>query len=313
MFITFHIGKYGSVMFKFALAVVLAVCLIAPVPASAAPASTGLPMWVIKDEDSTLYIVGTAHGLPAGLPWRSAKLDAALLEASDVWFEFAEVGGGAAIPPDRLLSKGPPLSSRLTLAERDQYALVAARLKLTPATLSAMERMTPGAAVIMLMAHVAMAGGLSTEDGIDRSLAQSAKAQGDRISGLETIDDQLRLLISGSEEDQLVAFRQFLFAPEPHEDSADFQRALALYVSNDDVEALTTYFATWAKSMRERPYGQDALNALLRDRNAKWVPQVEQILAGKGVSFIAVGAAHLIGPDNLFEMLSLRGIKAMRY
>jgi uncharacterized protein YbaP (TraB family) len=42
------------------------------------------------------------------------------------------------------------------------------------------------------------------------------------------------------------------------------------------------------------------------------VTQIEGILAGKGVSFMAVGAGHLIGPDSVIAMLAARGVKAER-
>ena len=35
-------------------------------------------MWVVKDADSTVYLLGTIHVLKPGVSWRSEKLDAAL-------------------------------------------------------------------------------------------------------------------------------------------------------------------------------------------------------------------------------------------
>jgi uncharacterized protein YbaP (TraB family) len=52
--------------------------------------------------------------------------------------------------------------------------------------------------------------------------------------------------------------------------------------------------------------------ALLTNHNASWVTQIEGILAGKGVSFMAVGAGHLIGPDSVIAMLAARGVRAER-
>jgi uncharacterized protein YbaP (TraB family) len=40
---------------------------------------------------------------------------------------------------------------------------------------------------------------------------------------------------------------------------------------------------------------------------------IEEMLKGSGSSFIAVGAAHLVGPDSLQTRLKLRGIVAERY
>ena len=54
-------------------------------------------------------------------------------------------------------------------------------------------------------------------------------------------------------------------------------------------------------------------NALLKDRNEAWSAVIEDMLKGSGSSFIAVGAAHLVGPDSLQTRLKLRGIVAERY
>ena len=45
---------------------------------------------------------------------------------------------------------------------------------------------------------------------------------------------------------------------------------------------------------------------------ASWVTRIEGILAGSGVSFMAVGAGHLIGPDSVVAMLAAKGIVAER-
>jgi uncharacterized protein YbaP (TraB family) len=37
------------------------------------------------------------------------------------------------------------------------------------------------------------------------------------------------------------------------------------------------------------------------------------MLKGSGVQLIAVGAAHLVGPDSVQAQLAKRGIKAERY
>jgi uncharacterized protein YbaP (TraB family) len=46
---------------------------------------------------------------------------------------------------------------------------------------------------------------------------------------------------------------------------------------------------------------------LLVDRNRSWMPQIEALLERPGRAFIVVGAAHLVGPDGLLQMLKARG------
>ena len=43
----------------------------------------------------------------------------------------------------------------------------------------------------------------------------------------------------------------------------------------------------------------DLYRLLLVDRNQDWANQLKTKLAGSGVSFVAVGAGHLTGPDSL--------------
>src|SRR5690242_12894616 len=52
------------------------------VAASADPA-----MWVVKDADSTVYLLGTIHVMKPGVNWRSDKLEAALKSSSEYWME----------------------------------------------------------------------------------------------------------------------------------------------------------------------------------------------------------------------------------
>jgi len=45
----------------------------------------------------------------------------------------------------------------------------------------------------------------------------------------------------------------------------------------------------------------------LRQRNLKWMPQIEAMLRDSDREFVLVGAAHLVGEDGLLEMLQARG------
>ena len=53
----------------------------------AAPGA-GLPMWVIRDADSTIYLTGTVHLLPDNVAWRSAKLEGAIQQSSELYLEL---------------------------------------------------------------------------------------------------------------------------------------------------------------------------------------------------------------------------------
>ena len=47
--------------------------------------------------------------------------------------------------------------------------------------------------------------------------------------------------------------------------------------------------------------------AMLADRNAAWMPRIEEYLAAGQNVFIIAGLAHMHGPDGLLRMLELSG------
>ena len=52
-----------------------------------------------------------------------------------------------------------------------------------------------------------------------------------------------------------------------------------------------------------------ARKALLEDRNARWLPQIEAMLGETHTFFITVGAGHLIGPQGVPALLRKAGYK----
>jgi uncharacterized protein YbaP (TraB family) len=64
-----------------------------------------------------------------------------------------------------------------------------------------------------------------------------------------------------------------------------------------------------ADMRREAP---ELHRVLLADRNAAWAKAIAERLKGSGVSFVAVGAAHLVGPDAVQAELAELGVKSER-
>ena len=54
---------------------------------------------------------------------------------------------------------------------------------------------------------------------------------------------------------------------------------------------------------------QESYDTLLTTRNENWVPGIKALLDEPGTKLVAVGAAHLAGPDSVIKMLKDDGIK----
>jgi uncharacterized protein len=51
---------------------------------------------------------------------------------------------------------------------------------------------------------------------------------------------------------------------------------------------------------------------LIAARNRRWAGTIETLLTTAGSAFVVVGAAHLVGPDNVLELLEARGYAVTR-
>lgn len=287
-------------------------------PATEASASPGLPMWVIRDADSTIYITGTIHRLRDGMQWRSEKLDDALAASKELWLELSEIadprGLDDALHPvleEYAAYDGTPLSEMLTIEENASLHEALVRSGAPKRVFDNLDRMEPWYATYALGLNEFMGGDYKEENAIDDALARLAVAQGIPVKGMEAIEDQIALMDGGDVPSQLAELRAALKAiPEqglPMQRVSDLAYGSWIKGETHMVEALVgmMYVAASAGTMNT--------DALLLDRNTNWVDVVEEMLEGSGVSFIAVGAAHLVGPDSLQNLLAKRGIKSKRY
>lgn len=291
----------------------LAVCFLAAV-ARAEP-----PVWVIEDEDSTLYLFGTVHVLDPEIEWFTPRIEQALGEAGEVWFELPmpasmEEMQAHMLPAmlQRALSPDRPLSSLLTDEEKDQLARALARTPAPEQLGMALENMKPWFAIMTLGAGPLMSAGYEAEAGVDMVLAGIAHERGVPVRGFETLEQHSDFQSGSSEEEQLEALRIFLSFDDETFDAelARGDAAFRVWMTGETapLDAIITDWSTDVSAMRE------VLNydVMVANRNEDWAGQIEDMLTGAGVAFIAVGAGHLVGPDSVQARLAVRGISAER-
>ena len=269
-----------------------------------APAQ-GPALWVVSDEDSTIYLFGTIHLLRPETQWRTPSLDAALAEASTLWLELADVGDQAAAMPliqqYGLNLQGPPLSSLLTDEENAQMAAAAAAMGVPP---QAMDVMQPWLAGLQVSLAAIAKAGYDPASGVDMRLKAAADEAGTPVRGLETMEQQFRFFHDLPQEVQLQFLRQSLATWEEAETLVD--QMVDLWAAGD----VESFEALIVEDMK-REWGM-LYDVLLTQRNADWADQIQTMLEGSGTTFIAVGAAHLAGDDSVQSMLLDRGVTVAR-
>jgi uncharacterized protein YbaP (TraB family) len=287
------------IMSKTKFSVVLAT-LILTISVKAEPA-----MWVIRDKDSTIYLIGTLHLLRHEMEWDAARVKKTVTESTDLWLEVANIDDQASVAPiiaQHGIDREKTLSSKLTAAQKEKLAKVAATYSVPVASL---EPMKPWMAAMMFAILPLQKAGYDPTAGVDRLLRAQAEKEGDKIHGFETAEQQVRFFAEMPETEQIA------FLEETLEDAAEglaLLEKLARAWMEGDNETLGNVLVNEVKNESPAVYEK-----LLVKRNIAWSRKIAEILQGSGVQQIAVGAAHLAGPDSVQVQLQKLGIKVERY
>ena len=264
----------------------------------------GPALWSISDADSTIYLFGTVHVLRPDTPWGSAKVDAAFDASQNVIFEISNPDDQAAITPliqQHGLSPQTPLSSLLTPAE---IADLDAAARSIGGSAAQFDPLRPWLVALSLSVAPLVKAGYDPKSGVELILKARAEAAGKPVTGLESIATQVEILAGLSEPTQLAFLRSTL---EDFDEATTELDALVDAWATGDVETIDR---VGVQEMRAE--SQEVYDALLVNRNTNWADQIQTLLAGSGVTFIAVGSAHLAGDDSVQDILERRGVQVTR-
>jgi uncharacterized protein len=171
--------------------------------------------------------------------------------------------------------------------------------------MASLESMKPWLAAMMFEILPLQKAGYDPNAGIDRLLKAQAEKEGDKICGFETAEEQIRFLAELPESQQIAFLEETLGDAE--KGMALLEKLAKAWIDGDN-ETIGIFLVNEFK--REAPA---VYEKLLVQRNIAWSKKIAEMLKGSGVRQIAVGAAHLAGPDSLQVQLAKRGIKVERY
>lgn len=264
-----------------------------------ATATPGL--WVAKNDHATVYLFGTVHLLPSDTNWSSPELDKALRESQRLSIEI--VDDDAASMQTLVMQYGVDLSQPLSskLDDSDQRSLEqAAETAKLPGGAQTLQPMRPWLAALTLTMAPLMQAGLDPNLGVDKLLKARMQKDGKPVDGLETAEQQIRMLADLPEAMQLdflrQSFKEVAEGPEKLRGLIDAWR---------DGDTTTIARIEDEDIRKESPM---LYQRLIVERNQAWAKLIAERLQQPGVSFIAVGAGHLAGPDSVQAQLKRLGI-----
>jgi len=262
-------------------------------------------LWVVRQGEATIYLFGTVHLLPSDANWTSPTLDKALAESQRLSIEIVDDDSQAmqALVMQHGLDLGHPLSSKLD--DRDTHRLEqAAEEAKVPGGAASLQPMRPWLAALTLTVAPLVQAGMDPSQGVDKRLKARMQEAGKPVDGLETSEKQIRMLADLPESMQLDFLRQSF---KEVADGPAKMRELVDAWRRGDTDAI-------AKVEDEDLRKESPLlyQRLIVERNENWARTIAERLKQPGVSFIAVGAGHLAGPDSVQEQLRKLGITATR-
>jgi uncharacterized protein YbaP (TraB family) len=277
----------------------LVLALSALIEARGAAAQDKSLLWRISDGKSSAFVLGSIHYLrKENYPLNKAILDA--LDASNTLVLEIDLNATAASAAQRATMEKASYADGSTLAQNvapETYQLAAQRAKELGLDMRILQPMKPWFVALTLVVIKLQTLGLDANAGVDRYLAERAKASGKSTRGLETLEFQIGLLDQLSKADQDLMLREAVRELDLLDKNFD---DIVQSWKRGDADALSALLLV---GMKEYP---EVYQKIIVERNRRWVPEIEKFVHQGGV-MITVGAAHLLGPDGVIEILKAKG------
>lgn len=251
-------------------------------------------LWKVTKGDKTSHLFGTMH-LGTDAEKELHPIVFKTLAAARVVFFEANVfeANPLEMAGMMMLPAGESVKSKITPA---RWEALVGRLGGLLMPESALERMKPWALAAMLTQDM-----LPTTEPMDKVLYDRAKADGKPLKYLEGVEEQVGIIekaLGASELDDMLGDLPLM---------EKMTKELARSYQAGDLPALTKV-AFDPVEMKKHPA---LFDSVLYGRNKSWVPKILAELDAGG-AFIAVGAAHLVGPDSVVALLEAKGLTVSR-
>ncbi len=249
---------------------------------------------VSADGEVEAWLLGTIHTLPRATHWRTAEVRWAIEQADSLVVEIAGLDDRAAMQAvflEKATSPGQPLlDQRLEPGMEQAVNALIERVDRDQDDFRSIE--TWAAALILAQAS-------SQGDpafGVDRLVIHAFEDR--EVIEFEGAEKQLSIFDQLPEEDQRDLLEGVIEETAMADTSPGMLRRAWLVNDKDVLERATRSGIMADPELRQ---------ALLVDRNQDWIEQLMPMLDLDDRPLVAVGAAHLVGPDGLKALLEQAG------
>jgi uncharacterized protein YbaP (TraB family) len=246
-----------------------------PKPATAMTANADPAIFVVHDQDTTIYIFGTFHALDGKAEWFNDQVKTAFDQSQELILETLVPEGPVKISNPPAIGPVAPTASFLATT---RMAIKAGRSK-----------------------------GMNVGNGADMTLRRAAELEGKRVEGLETLESQLNMFRRMPPAAAAPAPRAGQpVGPSPMAGLSNVMTELQAAWKRGDQDV----FVRMLGQLKQN--SPDTYRMMFTERNARWADWVRARMQTPGTVFVAVGAGHLVGKDSLLVRLAEKGIESQR-
>lgn len=260
-------------------------------------------LWSIQSSQNTLYLLGSVHLLQEKDYPLPAVLETAYQDAEKLVFEV-DLKEAQSLEVQQLMLKKATLGDGKTLQtvlSPKTYQLAEQKATEVGLPIQAMAQFEPWFLSLSLLTMKLSQLGFQAQYGVDRHYYDRAVKDGKEILVLETVADQINVFdaLTPSNQDDYV--QQTLLELDTLGNSI-----------NDIVQAwkvgdLAAIEALLFESFEQYP---DMRAKLFDERNQNWLKTLVPLLEQEEDYLVVVGAGHLVGDNNVLQLLEDKGYSA---
>ena len=271
---------------------------------AAAPATASKPrhilMWKASSPTNTVYLLGSIHAGKKDMYPLPQAIESAFAASRVLAVEFnvKKVDQMALLPLIQQYGMYPGDDTLFKHLPQETADGLNDFSKKHPVYALALPRMKPWLASLTVLQSALQEAGEDPTMGIDVHFLDEAKTQ--RIEELESVDFQMKVLSSASEEEQVQMLKSALKNSANAVES--FSKIQNAYVAGDADTLLKLL-----NESEESP--KSLMKQLIDDRNVTMAEHVDAFLKGKEPCFVVVGAGHIIGDKGIVKLLQDKGYK----
>jgi uncharacterized protein len=250
---------------------------------------------------ATVYMLGSIHLLTEDAYPLAQHVESAYADAERVYFEVnldSLQARAAEMLPRALWQDGQTLRGAIPAELYAQVEQAAAQYAQMGISMAVLDRFEPWMVAMMFSQLEWAKAGLQAQHGVDMHFEGRAQQDGKALGSFESVDFQMGLMDGFTPEQQVEMLRQTL------EDLPETGEMMGKMVSAWRAGDAAAIDSLMNGSMGRYP---QLYAKVLTERNAAWVPQIEQLLRGQDDVLVVVGAAHLVGDESVVAMLRERG------